>query len=140
MKEDGGRELAERAVGDLVSAVIDGKLVSWTNQYAGPGIAMASPSPVAVQDELAITSTPTTTTQAYAQNVTPSSPPAAYKGATPSSIARPSATTASSPASSGTWTRQAYYNAEDGIAQGLTFLNHFGGAKGIPGTADGGPA
>lgn len=32
------------------------------------------------------------------------------------------------------------YNAEGGTAQGLTFLNHFGGVNGIPGTANGGPA
>ncbi|KAK6379761.1 target of Sbf [Exophiala oligosperma] len=28
---------------------------------------------------------------------------------------------------SGTWTRQAYYDAESGTASGLVFLNHFGG-------------
>lgn len=38
------------------------------------------------------------------------------------------------------WSRQAYYNAAGGISDGFTFLNHFGGSSGIPGTADGGEA
>lgn len=38
------------------------------------------------------------------------------------------------------WSRQAYYNAAGGVSEGFTFLNHFGGSSGIPGTADGGEA
>lgn len=40
----------------------------------------------------------------------------------------------------GSWSRQAYYNADAGSSDGFTFLNHFGGTSGMPGTADGGPA
>ena len=38
------------------------------------------------------------------------------------------------------WTRQAYFDAGSADAEGITFLNHFGGMDGIPGTAAGGPA
>ncbi|KAL8688055.1 MAG: hypothetical protein Q9218_005933, partial [Villophora microphyllina] len=38
--------LARRAVGDTVIATIDGQVVSWINQYAGPG---ASPNTAAAQ-------------------------------------------------------------------------------------------
>lgn len=44
-----------------------------------------------------------------------------------------SSSMALAPASSGSWTRQAYYNAADGTVQGFTFLNHFGGVKGFLG-------
>lgn len=40
----------------------------------------------------------------------------------------------------GSWSRLAYYNAAGGVSDGFTFLNHFGGSSGIPGTADGGEA
>ncbi|MCJ1428468.1 target of Sbf [Sticta canariensis] len=40
----------------------------------------------------------------------------------------------------GSWSRLAYYNAAGGVSEGFTFLNHFGGSSGIPGTADGGEA
>ncbi|KAL8652865.1 MAG: hypothetical protein Q9210_002446 [Variospora velana] len=42
--------------------------------------------------------------------------------------------------SGSSWSRQAYYNADTGSSDGFTFLNHFGGSQGKPGTADGGPA
>ncbi|KAJ9499825.1 target of Sbf [Exophiala xenobiotica] len=50
----------------------------------------------------------------------------------PSSTASSSAASSSTPSTSsgadaGTWDRQAYYNAEAGSADGLVFLNHFGG-------------
>ena len=38
----------KRAVDDLVTATIDGQLVSWTNEYAGSGVATAVPIPEAV--------------------------------------------------------------------------------------------
>jgi len=130
----------KRAVGDIVSATIDGQLVSWTNEYAEPGVATNTPSPVAVNNDEAVTSTPDTTSQTYGQSVTPVPTAAApEKVALPPAAASSNPTTSSS-ASGGSWSRQAYYNAEAGTAQGLTFLNHFGGANGIPGTAAGGPA
>lgn len=134
---------AKRSVGALVSATIDGQLVSWTNMYAGPGVATVLPSPaiapiVAQFDEMN-GSSPDTTTVVNAEP--PMVPPTA---ATPSahgySAIPPSGAIASSDASSGRWARQAYYNAADGTSQGITFLNHFGGVNGVPGTSAGGAA
>lgn len=41
--------------------------------------------------------------------------------------------TAAIGAPSGSWGRQAYYNAAQGHAEGLTFLNHYGNANDLPG-------
>lgn len=64
---------------------------------------------------------------------------------TENQILRPSPTSSSNVAKgskkeAGSWNRQAYYNAAGGVSDGFTFLNHFGGSSGIPGTADGGDA
>ncbi|PGH10080.1 hypothetical protein GX51_00347 [Blastomyces parvus] len=90
------RDNEKRAVGDMVTATINGQVVSWVNQYAG-GAAPSVP------------------TQA------PASPAAAgnkYPTKQPAPIDNPGA---------GNWGRQGYYNAEAGVADGLTFLNHRGG-------------
>ncbi|KAL8645302.1 MAG: hypothetical protein Q9226_007363 [Calogaya cf. arnoldii] len=110
----------ERAVGDMVVATIDGQVVSWANKYGGPD---ASP-------QTTLATSYGTPTQAPATATTPAS----------SDPINPLPHPASSDEGSGQWARQAYYNAEAGSSEGLTFLNHFGGTKGMPGTADGGPA
>ena len=134
---------AKRSVGAIVSATIDGQLVSWTNMYAGPGAATILPSPaiapiVAQFDEMN-DSSPDTTTVANAQP-----PMVSPTAATPNRQDSPTEAApdamASSEASSGYWARQAYYNAADRTSQGITFLNHFGGANGVPGTSAGGAA
>lgn len=123
--------MAERAVGDMVVATVDGQVVSWVNQYAGPGAApnTAAAQPPPVQTTLAksvgspgqpsTTSVPTSSAASGSTNPLPNS---------------------GDSSGSGSWSRQAYYNAETGASDGFTFLNHFGGAQGMPGTADGGPA
>ena len=68
------------------------------------------------------------------------SPTAATPSLRGSPITAASIAMASSEANSGSWARQAYYNAADGTSQGITFLNHFGGANGVPGTSAGGAA
>ena len=134
---------AKRSVSALVSATIDGQLVSWTNMYAGPGVATILPSPavapiVAQFDEMN-GSSPDTTTVANAEPPMVSSTAAtpSFQGSStiPAYGAIPS-----SDASSGYWLRQAYYNAADGTSHGITFLNHFGGVNGVPGTSAGGAA
>ncbi|KAL8714794.1 MAG: hypothetical protein Q9220_001307 [cf. Caloplaca sp. 1 TL-2023] len=120
--------VAARSVGQMVTATIDGQVVSWINQYAGPG---ASPNTAGAQP-----ASPAQTTLLTSVGAPPSAP-------TPSASGDSSAGSSSSDSSSGgsgSWSRQAYYNAEAGSSDGFTFLNHFGGAQGMPGTADGGPA
>ena len=126
-------QLVKRAVGDLVSATIDGKLVSWTNEYAGPGVATAAPAVDAVGDvEVSALSTHMT------DDADLSSQSSTLSSIIATSTSSSSASTAA--ANSPGWTRQAFFNAASGTAEGLTFLNHFGGTNGIPGTSAGGPA
>lgn len=127
-------QLSKRGVGDLVSATIDGVLVSWTNVYAGPGVATDAPVLGSGDDTNASTSDTGVTEDADMTSQSSTSP--ATTTSSPLSMTR----TANSQATSEGWTRQAYYNAASGTADGLTFLNHFGGADGIPGTSAGGPA
>ncbi|KAL8734133.1 MAG: hypothetical protein Q9166_001618 [cf. Caloplaca sp. 2 TL-2023] len=123
--------LAERAVGDMIVATIDGQVVSWINNYAGPG---ASPQTGAAQPASAVQTTLATSVG------TPSKAPSATStSASPGSF-NPFPNSGGSIGGSGSWSRQAYFNAEAGSSDGFTFLNHFGGTQGKPGTADGGPA
>lgn len=50
-----------------------------------------------------------------------------------SSKASSSTSAVSTSAPSGSWGRQAYYNAAQGHVEGLVFLNHFGNANALPG-------
>ncbi|KAL8794335.1 MAG: hypothetical protein Q9195_003162 [Heterodermia aff. obscurata] len=77
---------------------------------------------------------------AKASSVTATTPssttlPLATVHATSTSSSIPSARTTSSGTSvpSGSWRRQAYYNAAQEKAEGLVFLNHFGTAHDLPG-------
>ena len=125
--------LVKRAVGDLVSATIDGKLVSWTNEYAGPGVATAAPVAEAVDDvnASALGTDMTDDADLISQSSTLSST---------TTTSTSSSSTLTAAANSQSWTRQAYFNAASGTAEGLTFLNHLGGTNGMPGTSAGGPA
>jgi len=113
---------AEAAMGDMVYATIDGKAVSWANDYSGA----------------AATSAPVAQNKAYAGSDSSSEASTSAYSAAPSSTAAASASASSSSSgilddifgssSSGSWGRQAYYNAESGDADGLVFLNHNGGS------------
>lgn len=121
----------KRALGDVVEVTIDGKLVSWTNEYGGSAKATtdpSSPGPPLLQQKVAAKPTKT-------KDLKNQSSSSRYNAASQSTT-----TSKDSGATSGSWTRQAYYDAAEGTTDGLTFLNHFGGTKGIPGTAAGGPA
>ena len=126
-------QLLERAVGDLVCAAIDGQLVSWTNAYAGAGGVTAAPVPEAV-DEVNASALSTDMTE----DADLSSQSSAMSSITETSTS--SLRTSTAAANSQDWTRQAYFNAASGTAEGLTFLNHFGRTNGILGTSAGGPA
>ena len=161
MKHHG--HLEHRAVGDLVSATIDGKVGYWTNEYEGPGVATSAsagttpansmssapalavipqfpssaPSPSLVVSSVvpAFSSVSSTVLPAYSAQTT-----VANVASSSSSAASSLPTASSSSASIGSWSRQAYYNAGQGTSTGFTFLNHNGGEPGCSGTADGGIA
>ena len=124
-----------RAVGDMVTATIDGKVVSWINEYAGPGAPAGTPTSMPeTQAQAAVGAEPVVPEEKMVIHPSPA-PSAVHKGSKPSSDIE-----SDSAIASGDWVRHAFYDAEAGTAVGVTFLNHFGGEGGIPGTSDGGMA
>ncbi|EEP76627.1 predicted protein [Uncinocarpus reesii 1704] len=89
----------KRAVGDVVTATINGEVVTWRNDYNG-----AAPTPAAGSGS----------GSGVLKNKTPSGGDTRKK-------------TQPVKVGSGEWGRQGYYDAEKGVADGLTFLNHHGG-------------
>ncbi|SMQ51106.1 unnamed protein product [Zymoseptoria tritici ST99CH_3D7] len=122
-KERNAKE-EKRALGDIVSALIDGKWQTWANNYNGGAAAAAAPA-----------------VETGAPAAAPAPAPAPAPAAAPAAAAvEPVANRVGSGSSSsdsgeksdpadatGNWARQAYYNSEAGIAAGLVFLNHQGG-------------
>lgn len=104
------RELQEhqekRGVGDEVVVTMDGKVVSWQNTYGGA--AAPSPQPAVAPAVAPAKKVPAGHLTAAMGSVTPT---------TPAPSAGPTVD-----AGAGNWARQAYYNAADGTATGLTFL------------------
>ena len=111
---------AKRAIGDEVVATIDGKVVSWKNEYAGgassPTPAPAAPAPAPPAPKAA--EAPAASNQASnAPSVAPSNAPTVAAG-------------------TGNFARQAYYNSKSATAQGLTFLANNLWAENSAGYAD----
>ncbi|KAI5366472.1 hypothetical protein Slin14017_G041120 [Septoria linicola] len=117
----------DAALGDLVTAVIDGKLVSWANDYSGvatsaPSNAEASKAPSYGNSR--IVSTPKAPSYGSA-----SSSSAAAKASSTAKASSSSSSSSDDDDTSGEgWTRTAYYNSADKSADGLVFLNHEGGS------------
>lgn len=107
------------------------KNLQWTNEYAGPASATIAPMTYATVADLMQSDAETTTAEydSLSSKTTPLTPKS-----TSNSPSEDSTTSVNS------WSRQSYYDADSGSAHGVTFLNHFGGTPGIPGTAAGGPA
>jgi hypothetical protein len=106
-----------RAVGDMVTATIDGQVVSWVNEWSGES-ATSAPAPAATSSAPAVA-------QDYAAPAVSS--PASPTSSSSSPSASPSAASGSIASSSGGWSRQGYYDASSGSSEGLVFLNHNGG-------------
>jgi len=138
----------ERQLGAMVFAEIDGKPVSWVNEYSGestsaPAAAAATSWVTATIDGQVVSwqnSVAGASTSAPAAAAATSSPAAGVGldidigvsvgiGAAASSSSSSSAgAAASSASSSGSWGRQAYYDSSSATADGLVFLNHQGGS------------
>jgi hypothetical protein len=140
-----------------VTATIDGKVVSWINNYWGPSDATPAPAVTTNSNPTsaaAAASTPTTTAAAqavpekYAPVAAASSSPVAAASssaavaasssvvaassvaASSSDASGPQASTSASPANSSDFTRTGYYSADSGASSGLTFLGNYGGVAG----------
>lgn len=109
----------ERAVGDVVTAVIDGQVVSWVNTWAGPTADAAG--------------------DAAPPAVTSVATPADSEPAESSTAKTTSGNSAKTPVDNtpivGDFVRSAYYDAASGVADGLVFLANVG-SPGVSGTWD----
>ncbi|KAJ8128195.1 hypothetical protein O1611_g5442 [Lasiodiplodia mahajangana] len=104
------KQKEERAVGDIVTATIDGQIVTWVNTYAGPTADAAADSSYPVATSSATSEESETTTKS-------------------------SSSAASTATITGDFVRTAYYNADSGDADGLVFLANVG-SPGVSGTWD----
>ncbi|KAK3112231.1 target of Sbf [Teratosphaeriaceae sp. CCFEE 6253] len=109
----------DAAVGDMVTATIDGVVATWLNDYTGEATSAAAP-PAAPAPEVASSDEATTTVAPVANVAAPSS--------ASSASASPSSGSGSIGSSSGGWSRTAYYDSASGTSEGLVFLNHNGGS------------
>ncbi|KAK1810228.1 target of Sbf [Friedmanniomyces endolithicus] len=106
----------DAAVGDMVTATINGVVQSWVNEWSGA----ASSAPAA--DPSSAAAAPTA---AAPPSPGPPSPASSQSSASPSPSSGSSGSISSS---SGGWSRQAYYDSASSTSEGLVFLNHNGGS------------
>ena len=130
VKEVRESQFSKRAVGDVVSATIDGQVVSWINVYSGP---VGDTNARALE---AVDSTSASTPHADTTELPDMTSQSSVASST-TTIGTSSSTSSTAAATSGDWARQAYFEAESGKIEGLTVLIHFGGEDGIPGTGAG---
>lgn len=129
---------AERAVGDMVTATIDGQVVQWVNEYAGPAAKPVSPvnpskghGSASQARSIALSVTIPSSARKLPSSTAPT-PHSSLPSAPSSHKAVPTSAHVDASPGTGRWARQAYYNAGEGVSEGLTFLNHFGQADSIP--------
>lgn len=108
-----------------VTATIDGEVVSWLNTYHGPTGVPVSDEELrrqAAEAEFRKSSRPEEEAEPEPEEPAPTTTSAA--------AARPKASatsSASDSAATGDYTRIGYYNAKQGIADGIVFLGNYGG-------------
>jgi hypothetical protein len=129
---------AERAVGDVVTATMNGQVVQWINEYVGPAAQPVSPGNPAKGDSsnsqatVMALSVNTLFSASTLSSSTAPTPHSSLPLATSSRKAVSTSAQVDASRSTSSWARQAYYNAGEGVSEGLTFLNHFGQADSIP--------
>lgn len=106
-----GKNVEERAVGDMVYATIDGVAVSWVNEYGGASsTAVSSAASTSAAASSAATSAVSSSTTAASASYTPES----------SSDDNTTVT--------GAYTRTSYYDSASGTADNVVFLGNYGGS------------
>lgn len=122
---------------DWVVANIDGKVVSWINNYFGPTTAATSPpvmTPVAKPRKTITKTIVKVKTESSCPKETPEYGAAAIGSTISSTTTRPTVaapTKVPTSASDGdyAYTREGYYNAQNQTLDGLTFIGNYGGQK-----------
>lgn len=110
-----------KAKRDMVVATIDGQVVSWENNYFGGAAAPTdAPAPVAAA---AVEDAPAAAAPTEDSKPSEASKPKTSNG--PVSKLKNKISNAGS--AGGDWSRVAYYNANDGVADNLVFLGNYGG-------------
>ena len=104
----------------MVTATIDGVVVSWTNEWSG----LATSAPAADSSSPAPAAASSPPVDVNVNLAAPASPTSAAPAATSSAASNEGSISSSS----GGWSRQAYYDSSSATADGLVFLNHFGGS------------
>ncbi|GME54847.1 hypothetical protein GTA08_BOTSDO02469 [Neofusicoccum parvum] len=112
----------KRGVGDMVVATINGQVVSWVNTYAGPTAAAdagaaASPSP-------STSSSADTGEGMIGINIQVAPTTSSTSAAAATSSAASDDSDLDTSDASGSWKRISYYNSEEKIHEGVTFLSH----------------
>ena len=110
---EGSSKEEKRQVGALVTATINGKVAIWTNSWA--------------ESSTSISSTPIPISTTLTQPVSKAASPVDNYQAPPPSSGIITEEQTDNEATTGSWTRVAYYDAAGASKEGLTFLNHFGG-------------
>lgn len=127
---------AEPALGDVVTATIDGVVQTWLNNWSGE----PTSAPVASSSAAEATTSADTDAESYGRSRGHghgggwggfggwgSDDDSSSEAATSSAPTSSPSSTYGSGSSTGGWARQAYYNATSQTKEGLVFLNHFGG-------------
>ncbi|KAH7155471.1 putative TOS1-like glycosyl hydrolase-domain-containing protein [Dactylonectria estremocensis] len=105
---------------EWITATIDGKVVSWENNYFGPATAVA---PVEAAVTEAAVSVPVVEAAASEPTTSTTSTAAAAKSSSKSK----NKSSSSSSSSGSDWERTSYYNAEQQVTDNLVFLGNYGG-------------
>lgn len=107
---------------DWVTATIDGKVVSWENNYLVPAteVAPVDAAPTEAVDQ-AVADEPA------AKEPAPTSKAADGSKKSTKSKSKASSKSESKPAAGGDWDRVGYYNAEQQVADNIVFLGNYGG-------------
>lgn len=130
-KRHEARQVQARSVGALVTATIDGAVVSFTNEYDGGAAGSTTPTPTPSSSDSAPVNDDSSE-GGYRDDSSVSSQDAPPPPSDDSSPADDSSSSTSSddydnsaPAS-GDWVRSAYYEASSQTANGVAFLNNRG--------------
>lgn len=130
---DSEQQIEERGVGDWVTATINGVVVSWINEYSGVTTTAAAVASTSTKPATTLATSTSAAAAVVAANLIVKQSTATVAGAaatstTTAAVAAASSSAPSSAAPAGSWSQEAYYNAESNSSFGVTFLTHFGGS------------
>ncbi|KAH7001606.1 putative TOS1-like glycosyl hydrolase-domain-containing protein [Ilyonectria destructans] len=110
---------------EWITATIDGKVVSWENNYFGPATAVAPVDAVPTEPAYEAPAAAEVTEPVAATTTKAAAAPKASTKSKSSSKSGSKSKTES--VASGDWERTSYYNAADGVAENIVFLGNYGG-------------